>query len=83
MLKKKLIIAAVSIALVSLVVFKSGGSSEANKVHIATAEIQEIKSSILASGTLIYAKQVQLRSEVIGQVSEVLIEEGDDVSQAH
>ena len=81
MLKKKLIIAAVSIALVSLVVFKSGGSSEANKVHIATAEIQEIKSSILASGTLIYAKQVQLRSEVIGQVSEVLIEEGDDVSQ--
>ncbi|MDP7591712.1 MAG: efflux RND transporter periplasmic adaptor subunit, partial [Litorilituus sp.] len=35
--------------------------------------------SILASGTLVYKEQVQLRSEVIGQVSEMLIEEGDEV----
>jgi HlyD family secretion protein len=80
-MKKNIIIAVAIVALVSLAYFKSQGSREATKVNIATAEVQEIKSSILASGTLIYKEQVQLRSEVIGQVSEVLIEEGDSVSQ--
>ncbi|MBT6105102.1 MAG: efflux transporter periplasmic adaptor subunit, partial [Porticoccaceae bacterium] len=78
-MKKNIIIAVAIVALVSLAYFKSQGSREATKVNIATAEVQEIKSSILASGTLIYKEQVQLRSEVIGQVSEVLIEEGDSV----
>ncbi|MGB2119865.1 MAG: efflux RND transporter periplasmic adaptor subunit [Porticoccaceae bacterium] len=80
-MKKNIIIAAVVVALVALVYFKSQGSRDAAKVTIAPAEVLEIKSSILASGTLIYKEQVQLRSEVIGQVSEVLIEEGDTVSQ--
>jgi HlyD family secretion protein len=80
-MKKNLIITGVVIALVALAYFKSAGSGEAAKVNIASAEIQEIKSSILASGTLIYKEQVQLRSEVIGQVSEMLIEEGDEVSR--
>ena len=80
-MKKNIIIAVAIVALVSLAYFKSQGPREATKVYIATAEVQEIKSSILASGTLIYKEQVQLRSEVIGQVSEVLIEEGDSVSQ--
>ena len=38
-----------------------------------------IKSSILASGTLAYREQVQLRSEVIAQVTEVHVKEGDRV----
>jgi HlyD family secretion protein len=80
-MKKNLIIAGVVIALVALAYFKSAGSGQAVKVNVASAEIQEIKSSILASGTLIYKEQVQLRSEVIGQVSEMLIEEGDKVSR--
>ena len=42
---------------------------------------EEIKSSILASGTLIYKDQIELRSEVIGQVSELFIEEGDSVTK--
>ena len=80
-MKKNLIILGVVVALVALAYFKSNSAGEVFQVNLANAEIQEIKSSILASGTLIYKEQVELRSEVIGQVSEVLIEEGDQVSQ--
>ena len=48
-------------------------------MNVESAKIEEIKSSILASGTLIYKEQIELRSEVIGQVSEMLVEEGDRV----
>ena len=80
-MKKNLIILGVVIALVALAYFKSIGSSEALQINVTQAEIKDIKSSILASGTLIYKQQVQLRSEVIGQVSEVLIDEGDPVTK--
>ena len=80
-MKKKLIIAGVIAAVVALGYFKQSGNSGAISVNIAAAKVEEIKTSILASGTLIYKDQVQLRSEVIGQVSELFIEEGDNVSQ--
>lgn len=80
-MKKKFIIAGVIAAVVALAYFKQSGNSDAISVNIAAAKIEEIKTSILASGTLIYKDQVQLRSEVIGQVSELFIEEGDNVSQ--
>ena len=80
-MKKKLIIAGVIAAVVALGYFKQSGNSDAISVNIAAAKFEEIKTSILASGTLIYKDQVQLRSEVIGQVSELSIEEGDNVSQ--
>ena len=80
-MKKKLIIAGVIAALVALAYFKQSGNSDAISVNITAAKVEEIKTSILASGTLIYKDQVQLRSEVIGQVSELFIEEGDNVRQ--
>jgi HlyD family secretion protein len=48
---------------------------------VQQVEAENIKRSILASGTLVYKEQVQLRSEVIGQVSEMLIEEGEEVTK--
>ena len=80
-MKKKLIIAGVIAALVALAYFKQSGNSDAISVNIGAAKIEEIKTSILASGTLIIKDQAQLRSVVIGQVSELFIEEGDNVSQ--
>ena len=80
-MKKKLIIAGVIAAVVALAYFKQSGNSDAISVNITAAKVEEIKTSILASGTLIYKDQVQLRSEVIGQVSELFIEEGDNVRQ--
>ena len=69
------------VTLVAIAYFKQTGSSTAVSVNVEPAKIEEIKSSILASGTLIYKEQIELRSEVIGQVSEMLVEEGDKVSK--
>ena len=80
-MKKNLIIVGVVVTLVAIAYFKQTGSSTAVSVNVELAKIEEIKSSILASGTLIYKEQIELRSEVIGQVSEMLIEEGDKVSK--
>ena len=80
-MKKNLIIVGVLIALVAIAYFKQTGSSAAVSVNVELAKIEEIKSSILASGTLIYKEQIELRSEVIGQVSEMLVAEGDAVGK--
>lgn len=80
-MKKTLIIIAVIIGLVGLAYFKKTGKSQTLEVKIQQVEAENIKRSILASGTLVYKEQVQLRSEVIGQVSEMLIEEGEEVTK--
>lgn len=80
-MKNNLIIVGVVVTLVAIAYFKQTGSSTVVSVNVELAKIEEIKSSILASGTLIYKEQIELRSEVIGQVSEMLVEEGDKVSK--
>ncbi len=80
-MKKTLIIVVGLIALVALAYFKKTGQSAAVEVKIQQVQPQDIKRSILASGTLVYKQQVQLRSEVIGQVQEVLVEEGEPVKK--
>jgi HlyD family secretion protein len=80
-MKKILIIITIAIGLVSLAYFKKTGRTPALEVKVQQVEAENIKRSILASGTLVYKEQVQLRSEVIGQVSEMLVEEGEEVSK--
>ena len=79
-MKKLLIFAVIAALLVGLpLVSKLTDKSEAKQVEIQKAELKPIKSSILASGTLAFREQVQLRSEVIGQVTELHVEEADQV----
>jgi HlyD family secretion protein len=79
-MKKFLIFAVIAALLVGLpLVSKLTDKSEAKQVEIQKAELKPIKSSILASGTLAFREQVQLRSEVIGQVTELHVEEADQV----
>lgn len=52
----------------------------AKAVEAAPVATQAIRSSILASGALAYRNEVQLRSEVIGKVASVPVEEGDRVT---
>lgn len=52
----------------------------AKEVEVAAVATQSIRSSILASGSLAYRDEVQLRSEVIGKVESVPVEEGDRVA---
>ena len=48
-------------------------------VDVATVSRAALASTTLASGSLVYAQQIQLRSQVTGRVAEVLVEEGERV----
>jgi HlyD family secretion protein len=81
-MKKFLIFAVLAMLLVGLpLVSKLTDKSDAKQVEIQKVELKPIKSSILASGTLAFREQVQLRSEVIGQVTELYVEEADLVKK--
>ncbi|MFT5141358.1 MAG: HlyD family secretion protein, partial [Rhodothermales bacterium] len=81
-MKKPLIFAGLAILLIGLpLISKLTDRSDAKEVEIQEVELKQIKSSILASGTLAYREQVQLRSEVIGQVTGLHAEEADKVKK--
>ena len=52
---------------------------DAKEVRVSTLTQRIISPSILASGFLAHEEEVMLSSEVIGKVSEILVEEGDKV----
>ena len=81
-MKKILIFAALAVLLIGLpLISKFTRGTDAKQVEIQKVEFKLIKSSILASGTLAFREQVQLRSEVIGQVTELHVEEADKVTK--
>ncbi|MCW8924745.1 MAG: efflux RND transporter periplasmic adaptor subunit [Xanthomonadales bacterium] len=81
-MKKVLIFSAIAVLLIGLpLIAKLTGGVDAKQVETQAVELKLIKSSILASGTLAYREQVQLRSEVIGQVIELHVDEADFVNK--
>jgi HlyD family secretion protein len=81
-MKKILIFTALAVLLIAVpFVSKLTRGTDAKQVEVQEVEFKLIKSSILASGTLAYREQVQLRSEVIGQVTELHVEEADRVNK--
>jgi len=79
-MKKILIFAGLAVLLIGLpLLSKCTSGTDAKQVEVQEVELKLIKSSILASGTLTFREQVQLRSEVIGQVTELHVEEADEV----
>jgi len=56
---------------------RAGG--RAIDVDVAAVTREALASTTLASGSLVYAQQIQLRSQVTGRVAEVLVEEGQRV----
>ncbi len=81
-MKKLLIFAGLAVLLVGLpLVSKMNRGGDAEVVEVQAAGLETIRSSILASGTLAFREQVQLRSEVIARATRVLVEESDRVAQ--
>lgn len=81
-MKKILIFVLLAALLVGLpIISKLTRGNDAKQVEVQKVEYKLIKSSILASGTLAYREQVQLRSEVIGQVIDLHVEEADKVKK--
>ncbi|MDE2091972.1 MAG: efflux RND transporter periplasmic adaptor subunit [Gammaproteobacteria bacterium] len=54
---------------------------DSQKVDAAQVEARTIKSSILASGQLIYLNPVELKPEVIGKITEIPVVEGQMVKK--
>lgn len=72
-------IAALLVVIVAVAVSRRGG----NTVSVTTEKVtpRTVKSSVLASGQFAYKQEVQLRSQVSGQLVSVPIQEGDRVKQ--
>lgn len=56
-------------------------SDEIKEVQIEAVEFHKIKASILASGQLKHEDEVKLSAEVIGKVSKLYVEEGQEVKK--
>ncbi len=81
-MKRKYIVgAAIVAALCVPVVMKMTRSEPARAVEVDKIAYKEIKSSILASGHLLYEEQVLLSPEVIGKVSTIFVTEGQKVTK--
>ncbi len=69
-------------ALVGLVSWKKyQGNHQSVKVSTEPVMQKVLSDTILASGNLIFNSQIQIRSQVTGIVTQVLVEEGDLVQQ--
>ena len=78
--KKALIAGGILLVLALPFIAKRGGG-DAVEVQAATAGPQAIRPTILASGNLAFRTEVKLTAEVLAQVSEVLVKEGDRVQR--
>ena len=81
-MKRKIICIAVALAFVALpVAVKLSNAGAVRPAQLGKVELKQIQPSILATGNLVFRQEVQLTSEVIGRVSEVLVKEGDRVTR--
>jgi len=81
-MKKITIFAVILAVVIGIPVAKKFSKSEDLKeVEVEQVSMQTIKASILASGQLKHELEVKLSAEVIGKVSKLYVEEGDEVSQ--
>lgn len=79
---KKWAIAAGIVLLLALpVVIKKFRGEGGTEVEVAKVAPQAIRPSILASGVLAYREEVNLTSEVLAKVDEILVAEGDTVEK--
>jgi HlyD family secretion protein len=63
------------------VVMKFARTEAAQAVDVEQIAYRDIKSSVLASGHLLYDEQVLLSPEVIGKVSTIFVKEGQQVAR--
>jgi HlyD family secretion protein len=81
-MKKTLLVLIGLIVFIGLIVSKQIKSDgKLALVHSEQVDVGQIKDSILASGSLVFNTQVQLRSEVTGRVEQVFVEEGQRVEK--
>lgn len=81
-INKKWVAAAALVAVVAVpLLIKAGRGESRTEVEVVVAAEQEIRPTILASGVLAYLTEVNLTSEVVAKVREILVVEGDTVEK--
>lgn len=81
-MKRKIIALAAVLTFVAVpVALKLSNARAARPAELGMVELKRIQPSILATGTLVFRQEVQLTSEVIGKVAQVLVKEGDRVRE--
>ncbi len=78
-MRKLLVALAIIVGLGGLLWFSQNRGGQTLLVDLAPVERGILADTALASGSLVYSEQIQLRSEVTGRVAEVLVEEGQRV----
>lgn len=79
--KKWLVLAAVLMVVIVPITIKKLRGEKGTEVKVITVSQQEIRPTILASGTLAYRTEVNLTSELIAKVKSIAVKEGDSVTQ--
>jgi len=80
--RKKWIAAGVIVALIAVPVALKLSRADSNKsVDVEQVSLRALTPTVLASGSLTYESQVTLAPEVTGRVTEILVEEGDQVKR--
>ncbi len=83
MTRKHWIVVGSIVALIALpVVLKLSRGGTEKQVDIEPVTLRALTPTVLASGSLTYESQVTLAPEVTGRVTEILVEEGDQVKRA-
>ena len=67
--------------LIAVLVNRQFSDAGATPVDLSTAAPQDVRPSILASGTLAYRTEVNLTAEVTARVASILVEEGANVAK--
>jgi HlyD family secretion protein len=81
-MKKIIILIAIISAVAAMVIWKKTSNGHESLLVSSEQVIVEVLSdSILASGNLIFNTQIQIRSEVTGIVTQVMVEEGEYVEK--
>lgn len=79
--KKWLVLGAVLLVVIGPIAIRKMRGETGIEVKLIAAEQQEIRPTILASGTLAYRNEVNLTSELIAKVRSISVKEGDEVTQ--
>lgn len=79
---RRLVFGAIAFAIIALVVLsRLAQHHEGERVVVMPVHAADLRSSILASGNLAFRESVELRPQVIGQVVQTTVEEGDHVTR--
>lgn len=80
-MKKALILIVILAVVIAIPVVRNQRLNEAQSVNLEPFMEHPIRASILASGKLSHEEEVLLSTEVIGKVSALYVEEGDQVTE--